>query len=85
MPLHNPSNRDTANEVFESIPDDGSWITLAELAERLGSSPSAIGRSLNVIKHRVARSTHDMTEKGIKEVRRLPQFCRYPFNQLKRP
>lgn len=84
MTLHNQTSRDTANEVFEAIPDDGSWITLSALAGRLGTSPSTIGRKLNAIKNRVARSTHDLTEKGIKEVRRLPQFCRPPFNEPRR-
>ena len=79
MTTHNKTRSDNF-EVWDLIPDDGSWIYLVELAEKMGSSPSSVGRKLNAIKHRVARSTHDMTEKGTKEVRRLPQFCRYPFN-----
>jgi hypothetical protein len=80
MTLHNHAPREHAQEVWDHIPDDGTWITLSDLAALVGSSPSSIGRRLNAIKHRVARSTSDTTEKGIKEVRRLPQFCRYPFN-----
>jgi hypothetical protein len=80
MANHNSHSRESTKEVWDYIPDDGSWISLVDLAALVGSTPSSIGRRLNAIRDRVARSTHDGTEKGIKEVRRLPVFCRYPYN-----
>lgn len=79
--MHRANSRNKKPQVWDAIPDDGSWISLVEIGKVVGSSPAAVGRAINLIKDRVARSTHDCTEKGIKQVRRLPQFCRPPYNQ----
>ena len=73
-PTHQPLTRERAAEIYDQIPKDGSWITMAEVAAKTGTTVSVVGRACRQLRHQVVVIARLHSRSPPAQVRRHPDM-----------